>query len=468
MLDTLSVHLKRLLRSSAFRLAVAYVALFGSSALVLLAFIYWSTAGFMLRQADETIEAEIAGLAERYRLAGLPGLTALIEERLARQPSGSSLYLVSDGNYQPLVGNLSGWPRIQADDEGWLNFRLDTREGEPIHWGRAKPFRLRGGFHLLAGRDMYELQAIRSMIVRTMAWGFLLMIFLALLGGVLVSRGRIRRVAVINEAIGDVVAGDLTRRIPPDPTGDDIERLVENLNGMLGELEKLVDGVRRVSDNIAHDLRTPLARLKNSLESLGRQEESPGRREIVDQALAEADGLLDTFNALLRIARIESGQRRQGFATIDLGTLIDDVAELYGPLLEEAGLDLEIHNQANLEVVGDRDLLFQALANLVDNTLKHVPSEGRVSLTAGKDEDGALISVGDDGPGIAVSERKRVLERFFRLDSSRSTPGSGLGLSLVAAVADLHQADLELLDNNPGLRVELHFPPAASSGNTRL
>lgn len=468
MLDTLCVHLKRLLRSSPFRLAVAYVALFGSSALVLLAFIYWSTAGFMLRQADETIEAEIAGLAERYSLAGLPGLTSLIEERLARQPSGSSLYLVTDGDYQPLVGNLSGWPRVQADDEGWLNFRLDTRESEPIHWGRAKPFRLRGNFHLLAGRDMYELQAIRSMIVRTMAWGLLLMIFLALVGGILVSRGRIRRVAVINEAIGDVVAGDLTRRIPPDPTGDDIERLVENLNGMLDELEKLVDGVRRVSDNIAHDLRTPLARLKNRLESLGQQEESPEGREIVDQAVAEADGLLDTFNALLRIARIESGQRRQGFDTVDLSTLIDDVAELYAPLLEEAGLELSAEHQVDLEVVGDLDLLFQVLANLVDNTLKHVSSGGRVSLAARKGEDGIVLAVSDDGPGIPATERERVLERFYRLDSSRSTPGSGLGLSLVAAVADLHQACLELLDNSPGLRVELHFPPAEHSGDTRL
>ena len=308
---------------------------------------------------------------------------------------------------------------------------------------------------------MYELQAIRSMIVRTMAWGFLLMIFLALLGGVLVSRGRIRRVAVINEAIGDVVAGDLTRRIPPDPTGDDIERLVENLNGMLDELEKLVDGVRRVSDNIAHDLRTPLARLKHRLESLRQQEESQEKREVVEKAVAEADSLLDTFNALLRIARIESGQRRQGFTTVDLSTLIDDVAELYAPLLEEAGLELEIEQGADLEVVGDRDLLFQALANLVDNTLKHLPSGGRVSLVARRQGEGILLAVGDNGPGIPVTERDRALERFYRLDSSRSTLGAGLGLSLVAAVAELHQTSLELLDNDPGLRVEILFAARA-------
>jgi signal transduction histidine kinase len=435
------------------------VALFGSSALVLMAFIYWSTAGFMLRQADETIEAEISGLAERYQIAGLNGLTSLIEERLGRQPSGSSLYLVTDSNNRPLVGNLSGWPRVEADSNGWLNFRLDTREGEPTHWARAKAFRLQGGYHLLAGRDMYELQSIRTLIVRTMIWGLALMVVLALVGGVLVSRGRIRRVRVIKEALDGVVDGDLSQRIPQDPTGDDIEQLVDNINQMLDELEKLVDGVRRVSDNIAHDLRTPLARLKNRLESLRGQVEDPKRRQMVEDATAEADGLLSTFGALLRIARIESGHHRQGFSEVDLGTLIDDVADLYAPLLEEAGLRLVMAKEPGLISSGDRDLLFQAVANLLDNVVKHVPSGGQVSLSTRRREDGGIeVTVFDDGPGIEAKDRERVLERFYRLDSSRSTPGAGLGLSLVAAVAELHQARLDLADNCPGLKVRLVFP----------
>jgi signal transduction histidine kinase len=227
---------------------------------------------------------------------------------------------------------------------------------------------------------------------------------------------------------------------------------------MLDELEKLVDGVRRVSDNIAHDLRTPLARLKGHLENLQQLEESPERRQIVDQAVAEADGLLDTFKALLRIARIESGRRRQAFAAVELAPLIDDVAELYSPLLEEAGLELQIHKQTGLVMMGDRDLLFQALANLVDNTIKHVPSGGRVLIVAQAESEGILLAVADDGPGIPAAERERVLERFYRLDTSRSTPGAGLGLSLVAAVAELHRGGLELLDNDPGLRIELLIP----------
>lgn len=415
-----------------------------------------------MRQADETIEAEIAGLAERYRLGGLNGLTSLIEERLDRQPSGSSLYLVADANYRPLVGNLSGWPRAEPDSEGWLNFRLDTREGEPTHWARAQSFRLQGGYHLLAGRDMYELQEIRTLIVRTMVWGLALMIVLALAGGVLVSRGRIRRIRVINEALGDVVAGDLSRRIPLDPTGDDIEQLVEKLNHMLDELEKLVDGVRRVSDNIAHDLRTPLARLKNRLETLRNEVEIPERRQLVEAAAEEADGLLNTFNALLRIARIESGRPRQGFSKVVLGTLIQDVADLYGPLLEEADLRLVIEQDPGLVQVGDRDLLFQAVTNLVDNALKHLPAASEVRITARglQDGSGVELTVADDGPGIPSDQRDRVLERFYRLDSSRTTPGAGLGLSLVAAVAELHEARLVLSDDEPGLRVRILFPPS--------
>jgi signal transduction histidine kinase len=305
---------------------------------------------------------------------------------------------------------------------------------------------------------MYELQAIRRLIVRTMVWGLVLTVALALLGGALVSRGRIRRIGVINESIGDVVAGDLSRRIPPDPAGDDIEELVENLNHMLGELEKQVDGVRRVSDNIAHDLRTPLARLKNRLETLRLEVEDPGRRAIVENAAAEADGLLATFNALLRIARIEAGSRRQGFSQVNLAALVDDVVDLYRPLLEEAGLELRIDRQTDLVLEGDRDLLFQAIANLVDNGLKHVPSGGQLNLEATRVGQEIRLVVADSGPGIPEAEREKVLERFYRLDSSRSTPGAGLGLSLVAVVADLHQARLELLDNDPGLRVQIDFP----------
>jgi signal transduction histidine kinase len=411
----------------------------------------------MLRQADETIEVEINGLSERYQLTGLAGLTALIQERVERRPSGSTIYLLTDPQFIPLVGNLNGWPQVDPDEDGWLNFELGT----PSTRARAKPFQLRGGFYLLVGRDMQELDAMRGLLRRTMGWGLALTAVLALLGGILVSRSRIRRIGVIHQAFGEVMAGDLTRRIPTEKTGDDIEELVEKLNRMLDELEKLVEGVRRVSDNIAHDLRTPLSRLRHHLEELRQgSSDDDARHRIADQAIAEADGLLSTFTALLRIARIESRQRRSDFESVDLSILVDDVVELYQPLIEEAGKTMTVERDTEIFVNGDRDLLFQAMANLVDNALKYTPSEGRVSVSLFAGDGRAELRVSDNGPGISPEERDKVLQRFYRLDASRSTSGAGLGLTLVAAVAELHDAALRLEDNRPGLRVILSLSKA--------
>ncbi len=451
----------KILRSSAFRLALGYVALFAVSAVFLLAFVYWLTTTYMLRQADETIEAEIVGLAERYRLGGLDslnglnGLTASIRERLDRRPQGSSIYLLTGASGAALVGNLNRWPPAEPDESGFLEFELVTGPGEPPHRARAKPFVLRGGFRLLVGRDLQELESVRSLLLRTMAFSLALILALALLGAVVVSRSRIRRIARIDEVIGEVMAGDLSRRIPAEGASDDIEDLVEKLNRMLAELSNLVEGVRRVSDSIAHDLRTPLARLKTRLERLRR---SRPEEEEIGEAIDEADRLLATFGALLRIARIESGERGRGaFTVVDLTSLIDDVAELYRPLVEEKGSKLSLHNAPSVVVQGDRDMLFQAVANLVDNAIKHTPGGGRIEISLAGDR-GAAIVVADDGPGIPPEEREKVRERFYRLDRSRTTPGAGLGLSLVSAVAARHGGEFRLEDNEPGLRAMLLLP----------
>ena len=445
---------KKLLRSTALRLAFGYVALFGISALVLLAFIYWSTASYLEQQSDETIEAEIVGLGESYRLTGLNGLRATILQRLGRRPAGSSIYLLTDGRYAKIVGNLDRWPAVEPDEDGWLNLELNlsvssSGQEASTHPARAKPFLLPGGFHLLVGRDMYELRVFRTRLVRTLGWGLALTVALALAGAFVVSRSRLRRIGAINDVMGEVMAGDLSRRVSEGSTSDDIGELSAKLNGMLSELEKLVEGVRRVSDNIAHDLKTPLARLKTRLERL--RQRSPDAE--VDKAVEEADRLLATFGALLRIARIESGERRAAFQNVDLTAVIDDVAELYAPLIEEGGKKLVLHNAPGIVVPGDRDMLFQAVANLLDNALRHTPPEGRIELSLGRANAHVEIAVADDGPGIPAEERENVLARFYRLDQSRTTPGSGLGLSLVAAVVGLHHGEVVLADNAPGLRV---------------
>ncbi|HSF18034.1 MAG TPA: HAMP domain-containing sensor histidine kinase [Vicinamibacteria bacterium] len=455
---------KILLRSSSFRLALAYGTLFAASALAILAFVYLATTRYMQQQADETIEAEIQGLAERYRLTGLSGLTSLIRQRLDRSPAGSSIYLLADAEFNPLVGNLSRWPTAAdtvSDEGGFLNFDLRS----PGHRARAKPFLLAEGFRLLVGRDMYELQSVRSLLLRTMAWSVALTLALAFVGGLVVSRSRLSRIAEINKAIAEVMSGNLNRRIAIEPTGDDIEDLAVRLNQMLDELEKLVEGVRRVSDAVAHDLRTPLARLKTRLERLLKTKGDPE----IEVAIQETDHLLAVFAALLRIARIETGERaRAVLANVDLTSLVDDVAELYAPLIEDADKKLVLHNAPGVEVRGDRDMLFQALVNLLDNALKHTSRGGQIEVALSSTGEGIEIVVADDGPGIPIEERSRVRERFYRLDRSRTTAGAGLGLSLVEAVAKLHAGSLQLLDNAPGLRAVVRLGTREGDGKNSL
>jgi signal transduction histidine kinase len=441
------------------------MALFGVSVLVLLVFIYWSTARFLAGQTDATIEAEVIELAERYRVGGLAGLTVLIAKRLARKPAGSFIYLLVDLKYQRLVGNLDRWPEVTAGPNGWLGFQLEDHVSgyRDVHRARARRYALEGGFHLLVGRDMHDLDAVQSLIAQALMWGFIITLVLALIGGTMMSRSTVRRIEAINETSREIMSGDLSRRIHTLNTGDDFDKLAENLNNMLDRIESLMESVRRVSDNIAHDLRTPLARLRNLLEMIRIQKNEAGNStETVDQAVVQADEILSTFNALLRIARIESDRRREGFLSLELATLIRDVAELYEPLAEEKRQKFEINLLGSPKIYGDRDLLFQAFANLVDNAIKYTPLGGSMSITVNSLQHGAQVLIADNGPGIPTAARDKVFERFYRLDESRNTPGSGLGLCLVAAVIKLHDATLVLEDNQPGLRVIIDFPNRVS------
>jgi len=454
------VRIARLLRSSTFRLAVLYMALFGASVAVLLTFIYWSTAGYMALQTDDTIEAEVTGLAERYRISGLDGLIRSIDERLSRKPNGDVVYLLTDGELNPLIGNLDRWPRISTDGDGWLNFELEqTLDGEEVtHRARARSFTLRGGYRLLVGRDMHELDATRTLIVRAIAWGLAITVMMALAGGIMLSRSTMRRLEAINETSRRIMGGDLSRRIPTRSTDDDFDQLADNLNNMLDTIEQLMEDVRRVTDNVAHDLRTPLSRLRNRLEEL--KNDVDVDKHVIESALSDADGLLATFNALLRIASIESGRRRAAFENVSLDDVIRDVTELYEPLAEEKEQSLELTLCGPVNVRGDRDLLFQAFANLVDNAIKYTPRGGDIRVRLEDDASGPRLRIIDTGPGIPKRSREQVFKRFFRLEESRHTPGNGLGLSLVEAVARLHKADIEL-DGEPGLDVSVAFPKAA-------
>ena len=461
----------KLLKSSQFRLSLVYLCIFGASVLLLLAFLYWATVGYMARQTEATIDAEIQGLAEQYRRLGLTGLSALLAERT--RFNASSVYLLTDSRLTPLIGNLGLWPEGTTDEHDWLSFRLPvaTEAGPEMHLARARRFRLHGDFHLLVGRDVQELAEVESLLRRALTWGLGITCLLGLIGAIMMSRSAVARIDSINQTTRSIMAGELHRRVPTSGSDDDFDELAENLNAMLDRIEQLMEDVRRVSDNIAHDLRTPLMRLRNYLDMLANGRSLAHEdTETVRIAIGEADGLLTAFNALLRIARLEADQRRQRFATVCLDELVDDIAEYYEPLAEESGLTLEVATGPAVEISGDRDLLFQALANVVDNAIKYTPSPGHVELRLSNQDQTPTIEVEDSGPGIAHEARDWVLKRFVRLDESRTTPGNGLGLSLVAAVAKLHRAKLELTGER-GLLVKMLFtsatsgPPALSNPN---
>lgn len=463
--DDLWVWAARVLGSSSFRLALLYMLLLMVSVAILLGFIYWSTAGYMDRQLDATIAAETQGLAEQYRRRGLLGLTSLIQERVARDPTGAGVYLLVDQDLQPLVGNLDRWPGGFPDADGWVHFRLRARGPDRTeeHAARAQVFRLQGDLRLLVGRDVRDLEATRRLILEALTWGLALTAGLALLGGWLMTSRVVRRIEAINATSRDIMEGDLSRRIPLGGSGDDFDQLAAGLNRMLARIESLMAGVRQVSDNIAHDLRTPLTRLRTKLEILRAELESCLGEDhpagaAVEETIADAEVMLATFNALLRIARIESGSQRAGFAEVDLVPLAQDVAELYEPVAAEKDQRLRVEVPESALVVGDRDLLFQALGNLVDNAVKYTPDGGQVALRIRPLAEMVAVEVVDSGPGVPAELRKEVFRRFFRADHSRSTPGSGLGLSLVQAVVQLHGGSIELGDEAPGLRVMVHLP----------
>jgi signal transduction histidine kinase len=452
------VILTRLLRTSSFRLAVMYMVLFSLSVLVLLGFIYWTTAGFMERQTDETINAEIQGLHERYKLLGLAGLVLVINERLENDEGESSIYLLTDRNFSAIAGNLEAWPRAVVNTQGWFNFSYSPEDKKEEHMARGRHLLLTGGFHLLVGRDVSDRVQVQNVIIESLGWGLAITVILGLFGGVFISRSMLRRVDSINRAVREIIQGNLTRRFPVTGIDDEFDQLTRNLNDMLDRIERLMSGVRQVSDNIAHDLRSPLNRLRGRLEvALMQKQGEEEYKEAIAQTIQETDEIISTFNALLKIAQAEAGARREDFVDVDLCTLARDMAELYEPLAEEKGLDFTVDVAPCVTLPGNRHLLSQAIANLLDNAIKYTDSGG-VSLRLETGRNGPELVVADTGPGVLPELRGKVLERFQRLETSRSTPGSGLGLSLVSAVATLHDAELRLEDNQPGLRAVLAFP----------
>jgi signal transduction histidine kinase len=452
----------RLLRTNAFRLAALYMVLFAASVLTLLAFIYFSTANFVERQTEETIDAEITGLQEQYRQHGLLGLIQAINSRDASERNQPTLYLLADPRLHRIAGNLSAWPQTTPIKPGWVRFSVAlTRGGVPVTYDAlASVFVLSGDYRLLVGRDLRDAVVFRARVEQTLFFAALLTLALGLVGGLFMTRNVLRRIEAVNRTSASIIQGDLSERVPVTGSGDEFDQLAANLNAMLDRIERLMAGMRQVTDNIAHDLRTPLSRLRARLEvTLLERPDTNRYADALAETIAEADHLLGTFNALLSIAEAEAGTRRDNMAVVGLDEIARSVADLYEPVAEEKGLRLILEIASPMPVRGDRHLLSQAIANLLDNALKYTP-DGDVTLTVRRADGTVLLEIGDNGPGVPPDHRERVFDRFYRLENSRSTPGNGLGLSLVRAVARLHGGDVRLEDNHPGLKAVMLLPAA--------
>ncbi|MDN3566654.1 HAMP domain-containing sensor histidine kinase [Paeniroseomonas aquatica] len=442
-------------RTTAFRVTLLHLllTLLGTAALSAVA--WWATTGFALRQLAQEVERDAGVLIQAARLGGSRSVAVSVEARLAADRSGTQYYLMAGPDGSRIAGNLARAPRAA----GWENLRLEGPEAqatELLAFGTALP----GGGFLVVARDVAPVRQLESLLLGAAGWVGGAAMLLGLAGGLLMGRGVTRRAAAMDAALARVEAGEIGHRLPIRAGGDEFDRLARRINAALDRVQSLMQTLRQVTDDIAHDLRTPLGRLRQRLEGALRAPDDAGWREATEAAIRDCEQLLEIFAALLRIAQVESGARRAGFAPLDLSALLVTVAEVYAPAAEERGQRLETRLAPGVAVFGDRELLTQALANLLDNAVKHGREGGLITVALTPE---ARITVTDDGAGIPAEAREAVLRRFHRLDAARSRPGAGLGLALVAAVAELHGARLKLGDAGPGLQATLALPPPGTA-----
>ncbi|MFZ4532467.1 MAG: sensor histidine kinase [Alsobacter sp.] len=453
------VILSRFARTATFRLALVYAVIFGISSLLLFGFLYWRISVYGLEQLRGAIDLEMSVLIEEGRRSGIERLREEVDRLGGSAESRSNYYLLQDPGGRAVAGNLPGMtPR-----SGLFEFTIVSPATTTIRSGSGGLSLFRGsvladGHFLAIGRTLSELDDLNRLVLRALLAAVLVTAVLALSGGLLLGRGVLHRIDTIAQTSAQIVDGQMDVRVPVLGTGDELDRLASNLNLMLDRIQQLMEGVRQVSNDIAHDLRTPLARLRQRLERLSLGGTGTAGREELEAALAEIDGILATFSALLRIAQIESGSRRSGFRTVDLSELFGRLAEAYAPVAEDRGQQFSAALEPGVTHTGDRELLTQMVANLVENAIRHAPEGAAVAMRLRRGEGGRPeAEIADNGPGIPKAETANVFRRFYRLERNRTTTGNGLGLPLVAAVAELHGIRLELGDNHPGLIMTLRF-----------
>jgi len=436
----------RILRTASFRLAALFLLLFTASAVVLGGAVFWMTHASLIQQMQARVRAAEGHFAEADQKGGAAALIAHVQKY--SRGAGALDYLVQS----PAGVRIAGQLPMVGEHRGWLHLTAMDQDGAKRVLAYAE--QLPDGVVVAVGDDLSRVRRADDAVLRAVALSIAVTILLGGVGGIWLSRVFLHRVDAMSRTAEAIIDGDLGQRIPLRGSGDDLDRLAETINRMLDRIGKLLAGVREASNNIAHDLRTPLSRLRQHLEEArGRTGALADHEQALESAKAEVEALLGTFAALLRIAEVEAGAQRAAFCRVDLSAVVDTVAEAFAPSAEDEGHPLTADIVPGVSVHGDKELLTQMLVNLVENALRHTPRGTEVRLSLRREGRTALLSVEDNGPGVPAAERQQVLRRFYRLDQSRTTPGSGLGLSLVAAVAELHGATLRLNDAGPGLRV---------------
>jgi len=458
------VLLAKTLQSSTFKLALIAIGAFGATVSAIFIYVYLSTSSYVRGRSDRAIMTEAASLRDAWGQSGRARLVDLIRQRAADPAFAGHVYVLADPSLTVLAGNLAQWPEAALAPSGWAEFLAAkvSNDATDRPLVRATLETLPDGDRLLVGRDISDLDSfaaqIRTAVIAVVALTFVM----AAVASILVTRRTVGRIEAINATSAAIMASGLDKRIPLRGSNDEWDRVAQNLNLMLDRIETLMGEVKQVSDNVAHDLRTPLTRMRGRLEkAIHRPRDGAADQALIGDTIADLDSVLRIFLSITRIAQIETQVRTAGFRSVNLGEIASEVVELYDAAAEEDGTRLTMLGEGEVLVTGDRDLIFDAVANVVDNALKHGRPAGKI-VVASENVDGTpVISVADDGPGIPADQHEQVFKRFYRLEQSRYTPGNGLGLSLVAAVARLHGARIEMLDNSPGLVFKLRFSAPA-------
>lgn len=446
----------KLLRASSFRLALLYAGLLTASVLVLFGVTYWFATDYAAQDETNEIGVELASIQDEARSQGADRLPAIIDNHLRLRRDVRAVYLLQDPAGHKIIGNIDALTPFVGPTI--LNSVLDGQ----MLLVRAYGTRLANGDYLIVGQDTATLRQMKALIVRAFSVGFVVTVLMAILGSVIVSTTVLKRVDAVNRTARAIMGGDFSQRVPVRGTDDEFDELAASMNAMLDRIEDLMRSMRQVSNDIAHDLRTPLTRLRQRLEYAKRRVYSVEElHDVLGHSISQVDSILETFGALLRIAQIEAGGREEKNAAIDISKLLLAIVDDFAPAAEDHGQRLVAEIEPQLRAQGDPELLTQLVVNLVENAIRHSPSGARISVQARASGEGIELAVCDTGPGIPLQERENVLRPFYRLEASRTTEGNGLGLSLVAAIAKRHHAKLSFGDNAPGLRVAVLFPVAA-------